>query len=104
MSDIWKGTGPWEGWRLTKGHASSSYGQIVLVSPDGTAYGPDNIISLTDVMSVPEAATKWSNATEPTLKRYLSENRFGSNEARKSKGNWRVTRQGMNRLFGISTQ
>jgi hypothetical protein len=40
MSDIWQG---WDGWRLTTDHAASSYGQPVLVSPDGRAYGPSNI-------------------------------------------------------------
>jgi hypothetical protein len=43
MSDIWIGTGIWAGWRLTTDHSSSSYGQPVLVDPDGNAYGPGDI-------------------------------------------------------------
>lgn len=45
MSDIWTGAGPWQGWRLTTDHAASSYGQPVLVDPQGCAYGPGDIIS-----------------------------------------------------------
>lgn len=41
--DIWTGTGIWAGWRLTTDHAASSYGQPVLVSPDGRAFGPGDI-------------------------------------------------------------
>lgn len=43
MSDVWTGSGPWQGWRLTTDHAASSYGQPVLVSPSGKAYGPGDI-------------------------------------------------------------
>lgn len=43
MSDIWTGTGIWEGWRITTDHPASSYGQPVLVDPDGNAYGPGDI-------------------------------------------------------------
>ncbi len=39
----WKGVGIWKGWRLTIEHSSSSYGQPVLVDPEGNAYGPDDI-------------------------------------------------------------
>jgi len=39
----WIGTGIWKGWRLTTDHSSSSYGQPVLVDPDGNAYGPGDI-------------------------------------------------------------
>lgn len=104
MSDIWQGTGTWDGWRLTTDHATSINGQLVLVNPDGNAFVPGDLITLEDVLSVSEAATKWPIVTEPTLKRYLSENRFGSNEARKAKGNWFVTRQGVKRVFGITSQ
>lgn len=45
MSDIWQGTGIWQGWRLTKDHAASSHNQPVLVDPDGKAYGPGDIVS-----------------------------------------------------------
>lgn len=41
--DIWTGSGTWDGWRLTTDHAASSYGQPVLVDPDGQAYGPGDI-------------------------------------------------------------
>lgn len=43
MTDIWTGSDIWEGWILTTDHATSSYGQPVLVDPDGNAYGPDDI-------------------------------------------------------------
>lgn len=36
-------TGIWSGWRWTTDHAASSYGQPVLVSPDGRAFGPGDI-------------------------------------------------------------
>jgi len=42
--DIWIGTGIWAGWRLTTDHSASSYGQPVLVDPDGNAYGPGDIL------------------------------------------------------------
>jgi hypothetical protein len=41
--DLWVGTGPWQGWRLTTAHSTSSYGQPVLVRPDGTALGPGDV-------------------------------------------------------------
>lgn len=41
--DIWQGRGIWAGWGLTTDHAASSYGQPVLVDPDGVAYGPRDI-------------------------------------------------------------
>lgn len=43
MTDIWRGEGTWEGWRLTTDHPASSYGRPVLVDPDGIAYGPGDI-------------------------------------------------------------
>lgn len=36
-------SGQWQGWRLTTDHAASNYGQPVLVSPSGKAYGPGDI-------------------------------------------------------------
>jgi len=38
--DVWIGTGTWKGWRLTTAHSSSSYGQPVLVGPDGAGHLP----------------------------------------------------------------
>ncbi|GAB6170527.1 hypothetical protein JCM15765_33250 [Paradesulfitobacterium aromaticivorans] len=102
MSDIWQGTGPWRGWRLTPDHAQSSYDQPVLVSPQGQVFGPADIITIDDVITVPEAAEEWGNVTEPTLKRQLAGGRFAGNEARKARGSWLVTRQGMQRVFGNS--
>lgn len=43
MMDEWTGKGIWAGWRITTDHAASSYGQPVLVSPDGRAFGPGDI-------------------------------------------------------------
>ena len=43
MTDIWTGAGVWAGWKLTTNHSASSYGQPVLVDPDGNAYGPGDI-------------------------------------------------------------
>ncbi len=43
--DLWVGSGVWAGWRLTTSHAASSYGQPVLVRPDGQALGPGDILS-----------------------------------------------------------
>ncbi len=41
--DLWTGNGVWTGWRMTTAHAASSYGQPVLVDPDGTAFGAGDI-------------------------------------------------------------
>jgi hypothetical protein len=41
--DLWVGTGPWQGWRLTTAHSASSDGQPVLVRPDGMALGPGDV-------------------------------------------------------------
>lgn len=41
--DIWIGTGIWAGWRLTTDHVGSSYGQPVLIAPDGRTFGPGDI-------------------------------------------------------------
>lgn len=46
MADQWIGTGVWSGWRITTDHASSSYNQPVLVDPNGTAYGPGDILNI----------------------------------------------------------
>lgn len=60
--DVWTGTGTWLGWRLTTDHAASSYGQPVLVSPDGRAFGPGDIAGkysqadLADAMGVSRSA------------------------------------------------
>ncbi|CDN42068.1 hypothetical protein BN871_AT_00700 [Paenibacillus sp. P22] len=43
MVNEWIGSGPWQGWRLTTEHAASSFGQPVLVDPDGRAYTPVDI-------------------------------------------------------------
>ena len=95
MNDLWTGTGEWEGWKITK----SDNGQQVLLNPEGESFGPNDILRLVDVFTVPEAATVWEGVTEPTLKRYLAEGRFRWNEARKGRGTWLLTRQGMNRIF-----
>ncbi len=41
--DLWVGTGNWRGWRLTTGHSAASYGEPVLVRPDGSALGPGDL-------------------------------------------------------------
>ena len=43
--DLWVGDGIWRGWRLTTAHSASSYGQPVLVRPDGVAMGPGDIVT-----------------------------------------------------------
>ncbi|MEK8128635.1 AsnC family protein [Paenibacillus filicis] len=43
MNNNWVGAGVWAGWRLTTDHPASSYGQPVLVDPDGRSYGPDDV-------------------------------------------------------------
>lgn len=53
----WTGTGVWSGWRLTTDHAASSYNQPVLVDPDGNAFGPGDINSVHQVVTVSEAAS-----------------------------------------------
>lgn len=40
---LWQGAGAWQGWSLSTSHAASSYGQPVLVRPDGVALGPGDI-------------------------------------------------------------
>jgi len=41
--DLWVGSGIWSGWRVTTSHSTSSYGQPVLVRPNGQALGPGDI-------------------------------------------------------------
>ncbi len=41
--DLWTGTGPWQGWRITTAHSASIYGQPVLVRPNGSALEPADI-------------------------------------------------------------
>ncbi|MDB2620174.1 hypothetical protein N9X87_00045 [bacterium] len=41
--DIWVGTGPWRGWRLTTAHSASIDGQPVLIGPDGVGRGANDI-------------------------------------------------------------
>jgi len=38
MSNEWTGKGIWEGWRI-----ADRSGQMMLIDPDGNAYGPDDI-------------------------------------------------------------
>lgn len=99
MSNIWEGTEDWEGWILTTEYPASRYGQPVLVSPDGTIYGPGDIISLCDIYSGPEAAEKWG-VGESTVRNYAAQGKFLSNEIIRLKRDWGITRQGMIRLFG----
>lgn len=42
------------GWRLTTEHAAASYGEAVLVAPDGGAIGDLDIIALEENGSLPE--------------------------------------------------
>ena len=98
MSDLWKGEGAWTGWKLNTDHASSSYGQLVLVSPDSIAYDPGDIISLNDVYSGPDAAAKWG-VDESILRDYAAQGRFYPSEIKHLNRDWIITRQGMQRLF-----
>lgn len=46
-SGSWAGEVQFGGqWRLTTDHAAASYGQAVLVGPDGRAYGPGEVPSV----------------------------------------------------------
>lgn len=38
-----------DGWMLTTDHSASSYGQLVLVSPTGEAYGPGDLLTMRQV-------------------------------------------------------
>lgn len=95
---IWIGTGSWEGWKLTTCPTNSD-DQPVLVDPDGTVYGPNDILSFSQVMSGPEAAETWGVA-ESTVRNYANSGRFLPSEARHSGKVWLITRQGMRRAFG----
>lgn len=98
MPDLWIGGDTWAGWKVTTDHASSSYGQPVLVSPDGMAYEPDDITSLDEVYSGPNAAAKWG-VNESTLRNYATQGKFYPSEIKQLNSDWVITRQGMQRLF-----
>lgn len=56
--------------RLTTEHAASSYGQPVLVSDDGTAYGPGdapNLFGQTPAQEVNEAMGAWAGRVQIAL-------------------------------------
>lgn len=99
MSDIWQGTGTWEGWRLTHDYDASKEDQPVLVAPDGTVYGPDDIVSMPDIMSGPTAAEKWGLG-KSTLRTNAARGRFLPCEIKRLDRDWIVTRRGMIRVFG----
>lgn len=98
MPDLWIGADAWAGWKVTTDHASSSYGQPVLVSPDGIAYDPGDITSLDEVYSGPNAAAKWG-VNESTLRNYAMQGEFYPSEIKHLNRDWIITRQGMQRLF-----
>ena len=56
-------------------------------------------MTIKDVMTVAEATEIWKLG-ESTIRNSIERNRFTSNECRKSKGTWLVTKSGMERLFG----
>lgn len=43
LGERWDGRGVWEGWNLTTDNAASSYGQPVMLAPDGRVLGPGDI-------------------------------------------------------------
>lgn len=98
MPDLWKGADNWAGWRVTTDHASASYGQPVLVSPDGIAYEPEDITSLDEVYSSSNAAAKWG-VNESTLQNYATQGKFFPSEIKQLNRDWIITRRGMQRLF-----
>lgn len=98
MSDIWKGTGVWEGWKLTTDHPMSSYGQPVLVDPAGLAMGPGDILTFHEVLTSAEAAEMWG-VGESTVRNCAAAGKFGPN-ARRTAKNWMVTTKGMYLVFG----
>lgn len=98
MTDLWIGADAWTGWKVTTDHASSSYGQPVLVSPDGIAYEPGDITSLDEVYSGSNAAAKWG-INESTLQDYATQGKFYPSEIKHLNRDWIITRQGMQRLF-----
>jgi hypothetical protein len=100
MNDIWQGTGAWQGWRLTTDHPASSYGQPVLVSPDGIPFGPGDIVAFSEVMTGPEAAEKWG-VGESTIRNYANAGQFLPSEARRAGRSWLITKKGMSRVFGL---
>lgn len=98
MTDLWIGADAWNGWKVTTDHASSSYGQPVLVSPDGIAYESGDITSLDEVYSGSNAAAKWG-INESTLQNYATQGEFYPNEIKHLDRDWIITRRGMQRLF-----
>jgi hypothetical protein len=98
MTDLWIGSDAWIGWKVTTDHASSSYGQPVLVSPDGIAYEPGDITSLGEVYSGSDAAAKWG-INESTLQNYARQGKFHPNEIKHLDRDWIITREGMQRIF-----
>lgn len=98
MTDLWIGADAWNGWKVTTEHDSSSYGQPVLVSPDGIAYEPGDITSLDEVYSGPNAANKWG-VNESTLQDYATQGKFYPSEIKYLNRDWIITRHGMQRLF-----
>lgn len=56
MITEWVGSGIWEGWRITTDPPSSSHRQPVLVSPDGSAFVPRDILR---DWGADEAAERW---------------------------------------------
>jgi hypothetical protein len=62
-------------------------------------YGPDDIISLRDIYSGPEAAEKWG-VGESMVRNYAAQGKFLASEIVRLKRDWGITRQGMNRVFG----
>lgn len=98
MPDLWTGADAWAGWKITTGHASSSYGQPVLVSPDGIAYEPEDITSIDEIYSGSNAAAKWG-VNESTLNDYALQGKFYPSEIKHLNRDWIITRQGMQRLF-----
>lgn len=57
------------------------------------------IMTIKDVMTVAEATDIW-DLGESTIRKSIERDRFKSDEHRKSKGTWLVTKNGMERLFG----
>lgn len=43
---------PQNGWALSTSHSASSYGQAVLVSPQGKPYHPGDLLTLTQVAQI----------------------------------------------------
>lgn len=70
-----------------------------------TIVGPTELaspetVSLNDIYSLSEAATKWHLSNGGTVRQAALRGKFKDNEARKSDGTWFVTHHGMLRVFG----